>query len=293
MKLLTIWPEEWPRLSKKQQQHEIAVWDEEKDQQAARQKRWFFDVSSEYPEFLEVISEVRRKLEMCVVPFNVVSVQRWMLGISANRSVNHFGLKKYNRDGCVVVFVQISWVVFFLASFLSSLLVCLLACFFVFIACLRSSFLACLLSSFPACVLACFLTCFLSCLLSSFLKITVWCLFGLGGSGVPCGCFSVFRSKNAWGSFFLAFKASSDTFSGLADQGFGAGDSASLGTRVLATSWTSFRANGLLACLLACLLTCLLPDLLTYFSFFAHRTRFRTRRRTQTKKWNTSNTKTQ
>ena len=44
----TIWPKEWTKLSKKQEQMEIAVWDKEEIRlQEARRKRIIFDVSSE------------------------------------------------------------------------------------------------------------------------------------------------------------------------------------------------------------------------------------------------------
>ena len=57
----TIWPEEWPRRSKKPpQQEEIAAWDEAKTGfQEARRRRRNFDVPSEDTEYLKVISEAR------------------------------------------------------------------------------------------------------------------------------------------------------------------------------------------------------------------------------------------
>ena len=65
----TIWPEQWPRLSKKPRPDEIAAWDDEQTRlQEVRRKRGNFDVPSEDIEYLKVISEARAKLERYVVP---------------------------------------------------------------------------------------------------------------------------------------------------------------------------------------------------------------------------------
>ena len=89
----------------------------------------------------------------------------------------------------------------------------------------------------PPCLLAFFLFCFVAfvagchsffvlllvCLLSCCLECVL--LFRPGGSGVRCGSFSIFRSKGVDPSL----KALLGSFSGLADQRFGAGALASLG----------------------------------------------------------------
>ena len=63
--LHTLWPEEWPRLSKKHKQEEI---EEETRQQNTSRRRGIFDVESEDAEHFKVISEARAKLVRGVVP---------------------------------------------------------------------------------------------------------------------------------------------------------------------------------------------------------------------------------
>ena len=65
----TIWPAEWPRVSKKQKQEETGAWDEEETRlQDLRQKRGLFDVSSEDTDSLTL----EKKLEKMHGPFNAV-----------------------------------------------------------------------------------------------------------------------------------------------------------------------------------------------------------------------------
>ena len=60
----TIWPFEWPTLSKKQKQEVAAAGDDEKTRlPEACRKKVIFDVSSQDTQYLKVISEARAKVE--------------------------------------------------------------------------------------------------------------------------------------------------------------------------------------------------------------------------------------